>query len=346
MNKLFQIALAGFMLLSPFATAIQLSDLSPDLNRTTADENLTKDYAYRVLSDLSVRRIWNLDDNRKLSIDFDGKTGDLICIVVDYRKPVTLDDADKDAADIGKFEEAAWRKFSADKAAKYHMGRARAMKFKEGYMFEELNAANKCMRITFYTKVPKENRRHISEGSTISGASAMGSTMSGSAVKKLLDDEEKRLYTANKTDLANQAKKTTVKKPAPKPEPVEVEEEPEVIDEPEIVETEEPDETGKVVKAPVEIKPIKTVKQSGDRASDFEKFLAKLGLDKLEAIHWILIGVGLVVLISVIGAVGRNKERRKLEERAARLKNSASLKANLRKGLNGGKGDKSKLRLK
>lgn len=339
MNKVFQYALAGLFLLVPAATAVQLSDLSPTLNRQTADENLTKDYAYRVLSDLSVRRIWNLDENRRLTIDFDGKSGELICIVVDYRKAVDLDAADKDAADIGKFEEAAWRKFSSDKAAKYYMGRSRAMKFDEGYMFQELTGANKCQRLTFYTKVPKENRRHLSEGSTASGSSAMGSTMSGSAVKKLLQDEETRLYTPNKTDKPEPVQ--VVKKPKPA-----VVEEPEVVDtpveEPEIVD--QPDESGKVVKAPIEVKPVKTVTQKGDRGSDFDNFLAKLGLDKLETIHWVLGGVGLIILITIIGAVGRRNERRKLEQRAARLRNNTtSVKASLRHGMNA---NKSKLRLK
>lgn len=339
MNKIFQRVLMGLFLLVPAALAVQLSDLSPTLTRTEADENLTKDYAYRVLSDLSVRRIWNLDDNRKLSIDFDAKTGKLICIVVDYRKAVSLDEADKDAADIGKFEEAAWRKFSADKAAKYYMGRSRAMKFKEGYMFEELSGANKCMRLTFYTKAPKENRRHLSEGSTISGASAMGSTMSGSAVKAILDDEEKRLYTANKTDRPSKPKPVT--KPEIIDEPEEIEETPEEEPE-EIIET--PDETGKVVQGPVKIKPVKTVKQKGDRKSDFENLLAKLGLDGLTTTHWILIGIGLVILISLLGAVGRGSDRRKMEKRADQLRrNSASVKSSLRSSV---KGKKSGLRLK
>lgn len=345
MNKLLQITLTGLLMLAPAALAVQLSDLSPSLNRQEADDNLTKDYAYRVMSDLSVRRIWNLDDNRKLTIDFDGKTGDLICIVVDYRKAVSMDEADKDAADIGKFEEANWRKFSADKAAKYYMDRARAMKFKEGYMFEELSASNKCMRLTFYPKVPKENRRHISEGSTVNGASAMGSTLSGSAVKKLLEDEERRLYTPNKTD------KVDSPKPVKKATPV-VQEEPDESTEPEpeaeeIIDT--PKETGKVVKTPIKVEPIKTVKQKGDRGSDFENLLAKLGLDKLETIHWIIGGVGLVVLITIISAIGRRNERRKLEKRAERLRNStASVQASLRQSVRKSKAaaDKSKLRIK
>lgn len=340
MNKFFQRVLTGLLLLTPAALAVQLSDLSPSLDRTAADENLTKDYAYRVLSDLSVRRIWNVDQNRKLSIDFDAKTGGLICIVVDYRKPVSLEEADKDAADIGKFEEAAWRKFSADKAAKYYMGRSRAMKFKEGYMFEELTGANKCSRLTFYTKAPKENRRHLSEGSTINGSSAMGNTLSGSAVKKLLEDEEKRLYTANKTDKPAEPKQ--VSKPVVVDEPV-VEETPEEEPEEEIIE--EPRETGKVVQGPVKVKPIKTVKKKGDRKSDFENLLAKLGLDGLTTLHWILIGVGLVVLFTVLGALGRGGNRRKLEKRAAQLRgSSSSVKASLRQSIKGN--NKKGLKLK
>ena len=340
MNKIFTRALTSFLAMVSTAFAVQLSDLSPSITRESADENLTKDYAYRVMSDLSIRRIWNLDDNRKLTIDFDAKKGNLICIVVDYRVPVTLEEADRDAADIGKFEEAAWRKFAAEKAAKYYMGRARAMKFKEGYMFEELSGANKCLRLTFYPKVPKENRRHLSTASTSSATSVMGSSVSGRTAKALLEDEEKRLYTPNKTD------KPTEIRPARKPvdaeevTPDEPEEEPEVIEEVEPV-----DEPQQVVQTPVKVKPVKTVKQKGDRDKDVDSFLAKLGLDKLEPIHWILGGVGLVILITIISAVGRSNERRRMEARAARLRNSsASVKASLKQSVTGARPGKLKLK--
>ena len=337
MSKLFQRALTGLMLLIPAAFAIQLSDLSPSLTRTEADENLTKDYAYRVLSDLSVRRIWNLDDNRKLTIDFDTRTGKLICIAVDYRKPVTLEEADKDAADIGKFEEAKWKKFSAEKAAKYFMGRSRNMKFKEGFMFQELTAANKCKRLSFYTSVPKENRRLISEGSTLGGVSAMGNTGSGKAVKQLLADEETRLYTANKTDKP---------KETPKPQKVEIEEpEPVVedtVDEPVV------EETPEVIDTPVEKKePVKVVKKEPRKVSQLDALLAKLGLDGLTSTQWIMIGAGLLVLIVILSVIGRGNERRKLEQRAAKLrKNSTSVEASLRQSIKKSTKSPKGLRLK
>ena len=115
-----------------------------------------------------------------------------------------------------------------------------------------------------------------------------------------------------------------------------VEEEPEAVDET----VEETVQTGVVVKGPVKVKPIKTVKKKGDRGSDAGSFLAKIGLDGLKPIHWILICVGLVVLISIIGAISRSNERRRLEQRAARLRNSEGL------SLGGRKGDNSKLRIK
>ncbi len=339
MKKFLTRSLIGLLTLASTAFAVQLSDLSPSLTRESADETLTKDYAYRVLSDLSIRRIWNLTENKKLSIDFEAKKGKLICIVVDYRVPVSLEEADQDAADIGKFEEAAWRKFDADKAAKYHMGRSRAMKFKEGYMFQELSGANKCLRLTFYTQIPKENRRHLSTASTSSSTSVMGSSMSGRTAKALLEDEEKRLFTPNKTDKLPEVKKpqkvTKVEEVTP--------DEPE--EEPEIVEVEPEPSTVVIAETPVKIKPVKTVKQKGNRDKDVDSFLAKLGLDDLKPIHWIIGGVALVVLITILSAVGRSNERRKLEARAARLRNnslstSASLKQSIKKQKGG------KLRLK
>ena len=337
MKNFFLCILTCLTLLSPAATAIQLSDLSPTLNRTEADENLTKDYAYRILSDLSVRRIWNLDDNRKLTIDFEGKTGNLICIVVDYRTPVSLNDADKDAADIGKFEEATWRKFSSDRAAKYYMDRARAMKFDSGYMFEELSGSNKCLRLTFYPKAPKENRRLISEGSASNSVTAMGSTTGGNAVKALLEDEETRLYTANKTDVVKKKAK-----PAKKPVIVDIPEE--EIQKDEEIEDDEPMDTESEALTPEKEKSTKTAKTTDKFSNTLDKLLAQLGLDGLETTHWFAIGGGLLVLIVIIGAIGRSNERRRIAKRAASLRrNTASVKASLKQKT---QGDKSKLRIK
>ena len=163
----------------------------------------------------------------------------------------------------------------------------------------------------------------------------MGSSGGGSAVKTLLAEEEKRLFTPNKTDKP----KTT-----PKKAEIIVEEEPEEIieetpeEEPqEVVEVESVPEKV-VVKGPVEVKPVKTVKKKGNRDKDVDGLMAKLGLDKLKPIHWILGGVGLVVLISLIGVVGRGNERRKLERRAERLRSgSTDVTASLRASMQGKK---------
>ena len=166
----------------------------------------------------------------------------------------------------------------------------------------------------------------------------MGSSVSGRTAKALMEDEEKRLYTPNKTDKPAEVR--PVKKPAMVEEvtPDEPSEEPEVIEE--VEPTDEP-----VIQTPVKVKPVKTVKQKGDRDKDVDGFLAKLGLDKLEPIHWILGGVGLVILITIISAVGRSNERRRMEARAARLRNnSASVKASLKQSVTGAKPGKLKLK--
>ena len=76
----------------------------------------------------------------------------------------------------------------------------------------------------------------------------------------------------------------------------------------------------------------------GNRDKDVDGLMAKLGLDKLKPIHWILGGVGLVVLISLIGVVGRGNERRKLERRAERLRSgSTDVTASLRASMQGKK---------
>lgn len=314
MKHFLPLSLLASLCLMPFAGAVELTDLSPALTRTDADANLTKDYAYRVLSDLTVRRVWNLDENRKLTIDFDPKKDKLICIVVDYKKPVSSKEGTKAVLDITKAPEAKWNKLTPDKAAKYGVERAKALKVDGGYAFMESNTAGKCIRVSLYPQMPKGSRRHLQDISTADyGPTAMGNNSQASAGKELLQDEAKRLQTPNKTDLAkNIAESDTMEDD----EPVAVTEptpEPEAVKET----TPEPKTVAK------EDKPAKKVstQPQGDRGNDLEALLAKLGLDGLTPMQWGIGGAALILLFTIIGMIRRSAEQKRLRARAAAMAN-------------------------
>lgn len=300
---------AAFAMVS-LAGAVELTDLSPDLTRTDADANLTKDYKYRVLSDLSVRRIWNLDENRKLTIDFDPKKDRLICMMVEYKKPVSSKEGTKAILDITKAPEAKWNKLSNDKAAKYGVERAKALRVDGGYAFMECNSAGKCIRVSLFREIPKASRRHLQDISVSDyGPTAMGNNAQASAGKELLKDEAQRLQTPNKTDLAkNIAESDTMEDDEPVTNTVEPEPEPEVT------KTEEPVKPVATVEKPVQKKIDSQPK--GDRGNDLQALLDKLGLGSLTPMQWGIGGAALILLFTIIGMVRRSNEQKRLKARA------------------------------
>lgn len=310
MNHFLPRTLCAALAMASLAGAVELTDLAPDITRTDADANLTKDYKYRVLSDLSVRRVWNLDENRKLTIDFDPKKDRLICIMVDYKKPVSSKEGTKAILDITKAPEAKWNKLSNDKAAKYGVERAKALKVDGGYAFMECNSAGKCIRVSLFREIPKASRRHLQDISVADyGPTAMGNNAQASAGKELLKDEAQRLQTPNKTDLAkNIAESDTMEDD----EPVTNTTEPEP--EPEVTKTEEPAKPVATVEAPVKKKIDSQPK--GDRGNDLQALLDKLGLGSLTPMQWGIGGAALILLFTIIGMVRRSNEQKRLKARA------------------------------
>lgn len=316
MNNFLPRTLCAALCMASLAGAVELTDLSPALSRTDADANLTKDYKYRVLSDLSVRRIWNLDENRKLTIDFDPKKDMLICLMVEYKKPVSAKEGTKAILDITKAPEAKWNKLTNDKAAKYGVERAKALKVDGGYAFMECNSAGKCIRVSLFREIPKGSRRHLQDISVADyGPTAMGNNAQASAGKELLKDEARRLQTPNKTDLAkNVAESDTMEDD----EPVTNTTEPEPEPEPEVTKTEET--ATSVAKTEKPKKKRLSSQPQGDRGNDIQAFLDKLGLGSVTPKQWgIGAGIGaavLILLFTIIGMVRRANEQKRLKARA------------------------------
>lgn len=323
MYRILPTSLTG-LALAASAFGMELSDIKPDMNRTYADENFTKDYAYRVLKDLSVRRVWNLDENRKLSIDFDTSKDKLLCVIVDYRKPVSTKVSTKDALEIVKLEKAAWRKFSDDKAAKYGMARCLAMKCASGYVFQEMTGSNKVSRVSYYPVPPKEEESRLKltdANTTDSGATAMGSDGNSTVARSLLKDEETRLLTPNKTDDADNgssgvslATVASSAKETPKASASDAIAQAANEPLPEEIAAQEEAESKKTEGS--RIKPAK----AASKKSALDELLAKVGLEDASPKELGIYGGGLVLLFIIIGMIRRAAERKRLAAKAAMLR--------------------------
>ncbi len=306
--------------LAASAFGMSLSDIKPDMNRTYADENFTKDYAYRVLRDLSVRRVWNLDENRKLSIDFDTGKDKLLCVIVDYRKPVSTKVSTKDALEIVKLEKAAWRKFSDDKAAKYGMARCLAMKCASGYVFQEMTGSNKVSRVSYYPVPPKEEESRLKltdANTTDSGVTAMGSDGDSVVARNILKDEETRLLTPNKTDDdagSSGVSLATVASAKETPEPKAEDDIAAKASEP------LPEELAAREAASKKTASRRKAPKAELERSQLDDLLAKLGLENATPKDYAVYGGGLVIFFVIIGMIRRAAERKRLAAKAAMLR--------------------------
>ena len=292
--------------------AVQLSDLNPAMTRNQADDELTKDYAYRIVSDLTVRRIWNLDANRKLSVDFDPKKDKLLYVLVEYKKPVAVKDGMEDAAAMTHAEKVKWKKLDVKKAVKYAVENARVSKVGDAYLFLECNSSGKCVRVAMYTDAPKENRRHLNAlvmGS--SGATALGNNARADAGRELKADEAARQARANKTDVAGGT-------------PQEAEEEDFVVSS-----APKTSPTASAAAAPTDEAAFENPGEVGVpqpppnvASKKLQTALDKAGLGEVTPTQWGIGAVALVLLLTIIGMVRRSNEAKRLRAKARAMSKS------------------------
>ena len=219
-------AAALLLLLAGTAQALQIKDIRTNLTRVQADAELTKDYKYRVLQDMAVRRTWMIGDKCRVSLDFDTGNGKLIYVLVEYKGGVDRDRVDDDTESILGDSGLKWKKLAKNKQGKYGVKNARVAKANNGfYIFQEYNKKKKCVRLMMTAAHPEENRRNMQDASETNRVTALGSTAGGSAVKLIKQEEERRLRTPNKHSKAApepkvENPKPSVQEPA-KPDPME-----------------------------------------------------------------------------------------------------------------------------
>ncbi len=180
-------------LLSPLAAALELSDLHLPMTRREADDSLSKDYSYRVLEDMTIRRSWSLD-NREVSVDFAPKQEDsALLIFIDYTKPVSPAVAAADAAQLIGEKGGKWTKLQASRAERLGMENPEGLKVSGGrFCFRSLNAGGRVTRLAYYASVPGEVRWELAVDDPQSGKTAMGARGGSGGTAFLWNDEERR----------------------------------------------------------------------------------------------------------------------------------------------------------
>ncbi len=179
--------------LVPQTMALELTDLHLPLTRAEADESLSKDYHFRVLADMTVRRSWVLG-NRTVSVDFSPKEGDqALLIFIDYKIPASPDEAHQDARALCGEDPGAWRRLLPQRAARLGMREADGLKLDGGrYCFRERNAQGKIVRLAYYAGIPGDPRWHLADDDRQDGKTAMGTRSTAGTASFLWRDEERR----------------------------------------------------------------------------------------------------------------------------------------------------------
>lgn len=311
----------SLMLMVSLAGGFDLNGISPEMIRPEADDLLSKDYNFRVLNDMSVRRTWESEDNRQLIMDFETKKDRLLSIMLNYRKPVPMEEATKDFLQLTQKEKIKWSKLPKNVAKTIGVHEdSRAMKIGKGYAIMEITGANKCYSISVYPRVPKMNRRALTDvGAIAYGAKAIADNTSEKAVAGLFEDEEKRQLTPGKADLAKSvaaAKAAAAKRrAAEEAEEKTVEDDVEVAD---VTDTEQPE-------IATTDKPKKK-KKAPEKRSAIEELLAKIGIEELGVIHYAVGGgVVLLILIFIFAPGGKKKKKTTTSAMNANMLNATGL---------------------
>lgn len=220
MNKIHAlIRLLSLMALSivSLSYALELQDINLPLTRNDADNQLSKDYSFTVLEDASLRRSWKLKD-KTVHIDFDLRAGGkAICVIVEYKSPVSVAEARKDISTLtGADSKKKLRKVNKE-LAQLGLKGCLGTKTDKGWGFAQPSSKNKkkCGRVLIFTKKPNKDRLALSAAREGGNYTAMGSSGGGIDISAITKAEEARRNAKPATPIA--AAPTTAGKDKNKP---------------------------------------------------------------------------------------------------------------------------------
>lgn len=174
-------------------SGLDLGAINTSLTRADSDSLYSEQYEYTVLSDLSIRRVWE-DSKHCVCLDFEVAQDQLIMAQLTYKKPVDKKLALADAkamlpkgAQWGK-----WKKANPEQTDPLGLNDCFYQKMGDHqYFFIELNDAGKAQCLIYYSTTPRANRRQLEQAQT-EAFTAMGSNPNASAALVLHEDESER----------------------------------------------------------------------------------------------------------------------------------------------------------
>ena len=201
------IRLLSIMVLSmvSLSYALEVKDITLPMTRNEADNKLSKDYSFTVLEDASLRRSWKLKD-KTVHMDFNLSKGNAICVIVEYKSPVSVDTARKDiAAMTGADSKLKLRKVNKD-LAELGLKGCIGNKVDKSWVFAQPSSKNKkkCGRVLVFAQKPTKNRLELSaakEGGD--NYTAMGSSGRGIDISAIAAAEEARRNSKPSTAIAS-----------------------------------------------------------------------------------------------------------------------------------------------
>lgn len=183
------------------AQALEISDITLPLTRDAADRTLSKDYAYSMLADGSVRRVWDLND-KQIFIDFDTNTNEAVLVAIVYKRPVDKKVGIADAHTLAKgmyADNATWDA-AKDKTARqqisdtFGLNNARRKKLNnKAMLFYEMNdKGSRITRVSYFSLMPSTNRWELAEMRPDDEANALGTSWGKEHIEGTYRDEARR----------------------------------------------------------------------------------------------------------------------------------------------------------
>lgn len=204
-HKLIRLLSIMVLSIASLSYALEVKDISLPMTRNEADNKLSKDYSFTVLEDASLRRSWSLKD-KTVHMDFNLSKGNAICVIVEYKSPVSLDTARKDiAAMTGADSKLKLRKVNKELAGMGFKG-CIGNKVGKSWVFAQPGSKNKkkCGRVLVFAQKPTKNRLELStatEGGD--NYTAMGSSGRGIDISAITAAEEARRNSKPSTAIAS-----------------------------------------------------------------------------------------------------------------------------------------------
>ncbi len=165
--------------------------LHTKITRNEADKELPKNYEWRILEDMTVRRVWKNEAETAMA-DFRPRTDQCLFISLAYPRPLSREEALRRASRLAGGEKLEPVRLKEAKRTQLQMMPADVAKLKDGsYLFLEKKTGGRIARISWYKQPPDSTRLNLQEA-VDEGRTALGSRADAGMLTVLKSEEARR----------------------------------------------------------------------------------------------------------------------------------------------------------